>query len=388
MKFRKHEYGKAKKDLRPMFQVNKDVRSEPHRTLPTEKAKSMLEKLQEVQVETGQVIGWCHILPQNVPGDAHEKSHMQGDEVLAPVQGAEELSHEEGHATPVLPAVQHHENQSLHNTENILVQDLVSPIKEHPVSAEFIDERCKKIKRKLLVTADDAKRIEAETREQSNSDLWYYHRSCRITASKCYRIAAMKSSTSPTKAIKECLYKRVVPTKCMKEGLAKEPEILRQYVEHQKANGHEGLFVTQSGFIIGADGFLGASPDGLVKDPASEDAEGLLEMKYVQRKEPELLREALVRKRVCRMANGKLMLNRNHQYFYQIQQAMYVTERKWTDFVVMGSDCEELYIERVQFDNKWWGQIKTKLETFFDAHICPELAYPRVKFGLRRISNI
>jgi hypothetical protein len=153
-------------------------------------------------------------------------------------------------------------------------------------------------------------------------------------------------------------------------------------------NGYEGLFVNESGFIIGAGGFLGASPDCLVTNPPSGEAEGLLEMKYVQRKEPELLGEALIRKRICRMANGNLTMNRNHQYFYQIQQAMYVSKRKWTDFVVMGSGSDELYVERVTFDDTWWHVIKCKLEKFFDAHICPELAYPRVKFGLPRMSNI
>jgi hypothetical protein len=220
MKFRKHEYGKAKKELQPMFQVNRDVRSEPHRSLPQEKAKSMLAKLQEVQVETGQVIGWCHILPQNVPVEAGDKCSVDGG--IASVQGGEELlPYEQGHATPELQAAEHHKNEKMH-AENVLVQDLVSPIKEHPISAEAIDERCKKIKRRLLVTVEDAKRIEAETREQSKSDLWYYHRSCRITASKCYRIAAMKDATSPTKAIEECLYKQVLPTRFMKEGLARD----------------------------------------------------------------------------------------------------------------------------------------------------------------------
>ena len=47
-----------------------------------------------------------------------------------------------------------------------------------------------------------------------------------------------------------------------------------------KTNGHNNLQVSESGLVINTEyTFLGASPDGLVHDPVSADANGLLEIK-------------------------------------------------------------------------------------------------------------
>jgi hypothetical protein len=143
----------------------------------------------------------------------------------------------------------------------------------------------------LALSTENAEKIEIETREQSNSILWHSHRKSRITASKCYRIAVMKSTTSPTKAIRECLYKHVKPTKYMLEGIAKEPEIMELYRDKQIELGHDGLTITKSGLVISSsDGFLGASPDGIVNDPSVENPKGLLEMKYIQTDKDEVSR--------------------------------------------------------------------------------------------------
>jgi len=42
----------------------------------------------------------------------------------------------------------------------------------------------------------------------------------------------------------------------------------------------------------------------------------------------------------------------------------------------------EMYKERVYFDKVFWSDQLPKLERFFDTIVLPELAYPRVKYGL------
>lgn len=119
------------------------------------------------------------------------------------------------------------------------------------------------------------------------------------------------------------------------------------------------------GFVISlTDGFLGASPDGMVHDPSVEDPEGLLEMKYIQTDKYDSLEDALLQKRICIKDSEGIHINKRHQYFYQIQQALFVTTRMWVDFVVKGSTYEEIYIERVPFDSTWWLEVKQKLEHF------------------------
>ena len=229
---------------------------------------------------------------------------------------------------------------------------------------------------KLNMSTENVAEIEEKTRLQSDSFLWHFHRKCRITASKCYRVAVMKPTTSPTKAVRECLYSNVKPTKYMLEGIAKEPEIRALYIDKQIKCGHNGITVSSSGLVISkTEGWLGASPDGIVYDPSVDDPNGLLEMKHIQMDDSESLEHALLRKRMCLKFDGtNIRINRNHQYFYQIQQAMYVTERRWNDFVVKGSTGSELYIERVQYDAEWWDCVKKKIEKFYDNHICPEIA--------------
>lgn len=109
-------------------------------------------------------------------------------------------------------------------------------------------------------------------------------------------------------------------------------------------------------------------------------------MKYIQTDQDKSLEEPLVRKRMCIKENTALKVNVNHQYYYQMQQTMYVTEHKWIDFVVKGSGTQDLYIERIKFDSIWWNRVKNKLSDCFTHYICPELAYPRLKYGPSRIA--
>lgn len=273
-----------------------------------ERLNEMLEKLRNIQKETEQVIGWCHILPQEVPKQKYTDK-----------------------------------------------PELLSPIKEHPISLQAIKERTEKAKTKLFVDSVKAVEIEKETREQSKRESWHFHRQPRITASKCYRTAVLKDTTSPTKAINDILYKKVVPTRQMTEGLEMESEIKERYIEKQHESGHKGLTVSNSGLVVGrnSDGFLAASPDGMVFDPSVVNPKGLLEMKYIQTENNECLEHAMVRKQMCVRDTSDVHMNRKHKYFFQIQQGMYLTGAQWTDFVVAGSQTADLYIERICFDKLW-----------------------------------
>ena len=344
MKFRKHDCNKVNK--RPIPSKNDAVQSRTATPEPVgdEKLKVLFKRLKELEKETGKVIGWCHILPQDLPEQNREA---------------------EG--------------------------ELISPIKitESPISIDCIKKRVDKIKTKLFIDDTQAAEIEKQTKDQSSNKSWHFHRQYRITASKCYRAAVLKSTTSPTKAVHDILYGKVVPTKQMRRGLEMESEIMDNYVKEQHKCGHSNLSVEKSGLIVGKfeDGFLGASPDGLVHDPiCSDDPNGLLEMKFIDTEENESLNNAMKRKNICIQDSKRdtVTLNRNHKYFYQIQQGMYLSDRNWTDFVVAGSRSLGMHIERVTFDSHWWDRIKDKLKDFYDKYILIELAYPKIKYGLPR----
>ena len=303
MSFKKHDYSKVNK--RPKL-VDNYAKNESEWN--NDRLQNMLSKLRELEKVEGRVIGWCQVLPQEVPAEQTAKD----DDILTPIT-----------------------------------------LLESPMSLDGIRKRGEEVKKKLFVTPEEALEIERDTREQSKSKSWFLHRQYRITASKSYRAAVIKESTSPSKAISDILYPKDVSTESMKQGLQMEPHILTRYVEHQHNCGHKGLTVAKVGLVVGklSDGFLGASPDGIVTDPTAVEPKGILEMKYIQTEKGESLKDALLRKHICVKDEDQVHINCNHKYYCQIQQGMYLTETKWADFVVQGSQTEHhIYIERVEHD--------------------------------------
>ena len=114
----------------------------------------------------------------------------------------------------------------------------------------------------------------------------------------------------------------------MRESLEKEPEIVSDYETEMHKNGHQ-VTVTKSGFVVSTSHcFLGASPDGFVHDPVESPTDGLIEIKYVSLNSGETLRDALLRKHICKLVEGqKITIDRNHQYFYQVQQQMFCSKK-------------------------------------------------------------
>ena len=63
-----------------------------------------------------------------------------------------------------------------------------------------------------------------------------------------------------------------------------------------------------------------------------------------------------------------------------------VVERKWADFVIMGSSCSTPFCVRVSFSKDFWDTTFPKLESFFNCWIMPELAYLCVKYALPKLN--
>lgn len=336
MSFHKHDYSKQiKTDRTPNIKKGKDVQAIHQREWSDAKVNNMLQTIKDYQTKSGNIVGWSHILPQEVKEE----------------------------------------------------DTIVSPLKVLPPSLREISEKCKEIEKKLNLEEKEITKVEQKTRGQSKDKLWNYHRKCRITASKCYRVASLKPTTSPTKALADVLqYNKQYQSFAMNQGLEKEEEIERLYVTSKHNSGYRNLSVEPCGlFISQSHGFLAATPDGLVSDPHVSQPLGLLEMKLIQLNDSESLRQGLLQRRICKdCGDNHLKMNTGHKYFYQIQQQMFVTQRKWTDFVVKGSTGNELYIERVNFNSEFWESVLPKLCNFFQQQVLPEMSYPRVKYGLAR----
>ena len=143
----------------------------------------------------------------------------------------------------------------------------------------------------------------------------------------------------------------------MKHGLKDEKTILRLY---------------ETGFVISQiHPFLGASPDGEVDG-------GLVEIKRIFSGDLSL-KDEVCKRGICKDTTLGLVINKNHKFYYQVQQLMLCTGCSWTDLVQ--SDTVNLIILHVKKDNRFLPDEMLKLEQFY-------LAYPRVADGLTRLSKL
>ena len=214
------------------------------------------------------------------------------------------------------------------------LHDIISPIKEHPVSLDEIKLRMEKIKKKLCVSEQERDRIATETKRQSSCTEWFTHRRVRITASKCKR-AILKPSTSPLKAMSEILnYNKQFQSHQMKQGFRDEKAITKMY------ENKVGCQVKQMGFVISSTHpFLGASPDG-------DTHGGLVEIKRIFVGADSSLTKALYKRRICRETSQGPIINRDHKFYYQVKLQMHCTHCKWTDLVL--SDTKDMVILHIK----------------------------------------
>ena len=212
--------------------------------------------------------------------------------------------------------------------------------------------------------------------------LWYAERRKRITASRVAGIAKMRKNTKTANKVKEMLYTKFRGNAHTLYGVINESTSRNEYITYMHNHGHTGLTVSLSGLTISQQSpWIAASPDGMVLDPSHVPSEGLVELKNPSSVQDMTIVEACeMKKGFCiKKRQGTVQLDRNHDYYYQVQCQLYCTERAWCDFVVRTK--KDLYIERIQFDQQWWQNQLPKIKTFYFNALLPELACPRHHTG-------
>ena len=134
--------------------------------------------------------------------------------------------------------------------------------------------------------------------------------------------------------MKEILhYNNQYQSKKMKQGLKDEKKIIWLYENKLDCK------VTETGFVISQSyPFLGASPAGEVDG-------GLEEIKRIFT-DGLSLKKAVCNHCICRDTSHGLVVNKNHKFYYQVQQLMLCTDSSWSDLVP--SDTDDLIILHVK----------------------------------------
>lgn len=117
----------------------------------------------------------------------------------------------------------------------------------------------------VSITANQDRAVEAGTRDQANSILWFRMRCGRITASK-FKSACHTDPASPSVSLIMAIFYPEVhrfrtPATCW--GCQHEKVALEKYTSQSQ---HKNLQVSRCGLFISIEyPFIGASPDGVVE---------------------------------------------------------------------------------------------------------------------------
>lgn len=114
---------------------------------------------------------------------------------------------------------------------------------------------------------------------------------------------------------------------------------------------HKGLKVTLGGLVVRKDfQVLTGSPDGYVGD------DGIIEIKCSERM-PSPILQYCVRLEEGEDTRKLGLAHIQKPYWYQMQGYMYITNRKWCDYVHYCKEEERIFIQRVNYDEKHWKEI-------------------------------
>lgn len=212
------------------------------------------------------------------------------------------------------------------------------------LSAAMLQEESCKVFEEIKITEEESQYLAKCTRLQSQSTTWFSHRKGRITASR-FRAACKTSVVKPAESLVRQILQQTTPPKSasLSWGLENEEKVRQLYVEMMSSM-HAEFEVETTGLHVNPKyPYLGASPDGLVTCACCGN--GLLEVKcpYSVRQSPPTCAAYL-----HAAENGGYSLSRDHEYYFQIQGQMGITERPYCDFVCW--TLVGIHRERIKYD--------------------------------------
>ncbi|KAF9824869.1 hypothetical protein SFRURICE_001742 [Spodoptera frugiperda] len=192
------------------------------------------------------------------------------------------------------------------------------------------------------------KKVEEETREQSNSALWFELRYGRITASRAFEVSRCK--TSDGTLISLILGGKIPDTPAMKRGRVLENEVRKTVESKIKKK------VSKCGLLLNSKyPMIAGSPDGIFED-------GIVEIKCPISKTTykNYIKNALA----------------TEKYYAQMQLQMYLSQKKNCCFCIADPDFSQnkkVDIINIEFDPQYVENFINKLLNFWKINIYPLL---------------
>ena len=226
----------------------------------------------------------------------------------------------------------------------------------------------------IKITEDEIKLISDHTKNQSQSSLWFRARAGVITASKfkacCHSNIAMPSKNLIMQICYPSQNKFI--TKATKYGCDNEI-VAKNYLKLHLLTTHKNVEIFDCGLLRTPRWpYLGATPDGIMKCTCCSH-EYIVEIKCpfkcTKRNAFELANND---KEFCmEIKDGKHYLKRNHQYYYQVQLQMLISNIPICYFIVYNGEAS--LIEKIYVDKEFLTENLNKARDFFILAILPEL---------------
>ena len=108
--------------------------------------------------------------------------------------------------------------------------------------------------------------------------------------------------------------------------------------------------------ISAINSWLAASPDGIVQDPSQIEGKrtGILEIKcpYSGRTMTPEAAYQEINRFYSTLNNGQVTLKKKHNYHYQVQGQLAITELPWCDFIIWTP--QGMSVQRIECDENFW----------------------------------
>ena len=219
--------------------------------------------------------------------------------------------------------------------------------------------------------------LEKATRGQGDNPEWSRQRKGRCTASNCKAVCTRmatirkKPDTNPKALVDRIIGVKQAPSgiPALEYGRQMEHIAVQKYKEiHGKTH---TLRISECGLFVDAQmPYIGASPDRLVSCSCCGD--GVLEVKCPSScRDGERTVQEMPYLPLKAGHTTRVSLDKNHQYYYQVQAQMAVTGRLWTDFFVYSDNS--YHWERIKFDDGFWAVIKETMSLFWLNHVHPAI---------------
>ncbi|KAH3777905.1 hypothetical protein DPMN_179353 [Dreissena polymorpha] len=225
----------------------------------------------------------------------------------------------------------------------------------------------------ISVSSEHVKNVEAATREQSGTKLWHDFRAGRVTASVCKQVCATDPGNPSQSLIMNICYpaSKKLDTDATRWGSKNEKVAKERFLRAILAEGlHENVELRDCGLYLSEEKpHLAATPDAILSCNCCEKS--VVEVKCPYNQRNSMLDGQLKDFYLKPDETGKLLLDKKHPYYYQVQTQLGVTKLKSAYFIVMTE--VDIHMEQIMFDEQLWEEICVRTEKIFKVAILPEL---------------